>query len=94
MFGFLFKTTKWNRESAQQELASLILNAAVKNVDTGLLGVNIRDVFDIKNANNWSMKETSDRCVHAVTMIKTMAPHNVYIAARREGQALYQALRS
>lgn len=94
MFGFLFKTSKWNREPAQQELATLILDAAVENVNTGLIGVNIRDVFEIKNANGWSMYETSDRCVHAVSMIKTMAPHEVYLAAKREGQALYQALRS
>lgn len=94
MFGFLFKTSKWNREPAQRELATLILNAAVENADNKLISVNIRDVFKIMNANGWSMKETSDRCVHAVSMIKTMAPPNVYMAAKREGQALYQALRA
>jgi len=61
----------------QQELATAILNGAVRSADTGLIAAKIHDVFKIMYSNGWSMKETSDRCVHAVTMIKIFASRDV-----------------
>src|SRR5437868_1128381 len=97
MLGFLRRlgsTAKWNDEAAQQQLVKMILQAAKNTAAGDLTFVNIREVFALQKANNWSYKETADRCVHAVSMIKLIADPRVYAAAKSDGERLYIALRS
>lgn len=95
MFSFLkalSSTAKWNEEPAQQELATLILNAAIKQAETGITSLNLYDVFKLRNSNNWSQKETANRCVHAVSMIRNISAPAVYKAAVKEGEFAYRGL--
>ena len=95
MFGFLkalSSTANWNNEPAQQELANLILQAAIQNTKTGMASIDMYKIFKLRDDNNWSQKETANRCVHAVSMIKTVAPAAVYKAAVREGELAYLGL--
>jgi hypothetical protein len=94
MIAIYRKTSRWNDQPAQQELATVILKGTLRNLKSTIPEVDIHDVLKIMNANNWGVREASDRCAHAVSMIKTRVPPDVYLAAKRQGEILYVSLRS
>lgn len=99
MVGFLkalFSTNKWNNETGQHELVALILEAAIDAAEKSkpMAFVSIHKVFDIRNKYGWSYREASDRCVHAVSMIKPAVEDDVYRLAKQAAQDLYVSLRA
>ena len=95
----LFKTKSWNDDPFQQRLAKLILDGAV--FDAGAMfdasssrqgeWLNLNDIFALMKEAGWSWKETRNRCVHAVSMIRPIADARTYKAATAIGERLYEA---
>jgi hypothetical protein len=97
VFGFLkslSRTSRWNNEPAQKQIVQIILQGSIKTAESGGINTKIREIIQVQQTAGWSPRETADRCVHAVSMIRLVTSPKVYDAAKVEGQVLYIAFKS
>lgn len=87
----LFKTAKWNDDPNQRLLAQMILRAALYEYTHGKNGepLSATKIFQHCSACGWPTKESGNRIVHAASMIKVVAPPDVYRIAKRIAHDLY-----
>jgi hypothetical protein len=96
MFGFLgmiSKAAKWSDDPNQRRLALMIFNAAIYESSGNERGkpLDKAAVMALTRDAGWSDKESADRCVHALSLIKPIADKTTYRAARDEGNKLCSA---
>jgi hypothetical protein len=93
LFSFL-KTKQWNAEPAQQQLATLLGEAAVAAVrgDNALEYKKEAEVLKFLAYSGWKKGEAGDRIVHACSMVKIAGTPEVYQQAKRIGEGLYVSL--
>jgi hypothetical protein len=88
----LFSTARWNDDPYSKRLAKLILDGAVQRA-SGNAGpvLDFGEVISLADEAGWSAKESADRFVHAVSMIKPIADARTYQEAKEIGMSLYNA---
>jgi len=80
----LFNTAKWNADPYSKQLAQLILEGAVYEASGYAQGkeFNLREVLNLQSEAGWRDKETADRLVHAVSMLRPIADARTFQAAK------------
>jgi len=98
MFRFvssLFKTSQWNNDPNQKQLASTIFEHAMYRVSRGKEGkeINFAEMMDFTQNCGWSDREAANRFVHAVSMIKAFADADADTLreAKEEARRLHDA---
>src|SRR5689334_22904004 len=81
----LFRNSRWNNQPRQKALAHILLQAAVFEVSKGSHGtlLNLHELFRLQRTSGWSDRETRERLVHALSMIRTVVDADTYYVAKR-----------